>query len=336
LISKRLSTAVHMAVVAAAVICSIATTIALIREVPRISIWFADFTVFWTASSFPHPYDTQALTRAQQWLLPSNPYPRPFPYPPSALMLLKPLALLRYTAAIVVWTALGVTAFTAASALYGRKGLAFILSPLFPIAIITGQVSLFIGAAIATAVRLLGLQNILAGLLFGVVGAVKPQIAILVPVILVLGRYWSALLSAVIAGGVMLLASLMLGPNLWPEWVRSLPAFASQVLTPHFRTMNWAPGLWFAPIGACSVWYVFRTTTAPEIRLVSLVSGTCLCLPYIMNYDLVAMAPAAGVLLLRRDWESWVVGFFALGLLWFSPVIVAIGAPYLAYRRERP
>ena len=130
----------------------------------------------------------------------------------------------------------------------------------------------------------------------------------------------------------MVLTSLLLGPHLWVEWFKSLPAFAAQVLAPNYRVMNWAPGLWFAPIGVGSVWYVFRSTTVPEIRLVSLVSGTCLCLPYMMNYDLVAMTPAAGVLLFKRDWESWVVGFFALGLIWFSPIIVAAGAAYLAYR----
>jgi hypothetical protein len=334
LLSKPLPIAVRWFVICMAIFCSLATTISLLREIPRISIWFADFTVFWTASWFPNPYDVEALTRAQQWLLPPNPTHRPFVYPPTGLILIKPLSLLSYSAGIIVWTALGLAAFFAASATFGRKNIGFLLSPMFAFTIMTGQASLFIGAAIATSMTFLGTRDVIAGLLLGIIGAIKPQVAILVPMALLVGKHHTALVWAIVAGAAMILASLTLGPHLWVDWIQTLPGFAEQVLTPHFRVMNWAPGLWYAPVGIACVWYVFKSTTAPEIRLVSLVAGTCLCLPYMMNYDLVAMAPAASVLLFKRDWESWVVGFFALGLIWFSPIAVALGAPLLAYRAK--
>jgi hypothetical protein len=54
-----------------------------------------------------------------------------------------------------------------------------------------------------------------------------------------------------------------------------------------------------------------------------------------MNYDLVAMAPAATVLLLSRDWRAWLVSLFGFVVFWLSPFIVTLGAAYLASRYSR-
>jgi hypothetical protein len=129
--------------------------------------------------------------------------------------------------------------------------------------------------------------------------------------------------------------SLALGPHLWIEWFHSLGAFLDEVKGPAFRQPDIAPGLLFAPIGIASVWYVWTRTTGAELRLVALVGGTCLSVPYMMNYDLATMAPAAAVLLLHRDWRVWLIGFFIFAGFWLSPFFGSLGAAALASGKRR-
>lgn len=323
-----LSRYLQPALVALAVTTGVIATAGFAKHVLGV-VFFPDFTVFWTAARSPTPYDAVALTSAQQWALDPGAGLRPFAYPPSALLLLKPLSLLPYWPALIAWTVLGIAAFAAAAAAYGRKAILAVFSPMLGLSIIIGQLSLFLGAGLSGAVALVSRREVSAGILFGVVAAIKPQMAVLVPVALLAGSHWRGLAAAAATASLIVAASLLLGSSLWIDWIASLSGFSNQVLAAAFREMNLAPGLWFAPLGAGAVWYVWRTTLEPELRLVALVAGTCLCVPYIMNYDLVAMAPAASVLMLRKDWRGWIIGFFALAVIWLSPFVIAIGAVLL-------
>lgn len=321
----------HMAVLVLAIATSLIAMFSIAKSAGESHGVGADFSVFWTAARFADPYDAAALTNAQLWLLAPHPGLRPFAYAPSALLLIRPVGWLDYSAALALWTALGVTCFAAASGLYGRRGLLALAAPMLWLTILVGQASLFLGAALAAGVKLLESRPAVAGALFGVLGAAKPQIAILLPLALLCGRHWRALAAAVIAGSALILASLPLGLQLWVEWFNSLGAFTNQVLGADFQAMNMAPGIDFAPLGILSAGYVWTRTKRSELRLFAVAAGACLCVPYMGNYDLVAMAPAAGVLLLGRDWREWLVGFFGITILWFSPFLTVIGAAALAY-----
>ena len=299
---------------------------------PSSPLLFSDFTVFWSAARSPNAYDAGALTRAQKWLFPNGSALRPFAYPPSALLLLKPLGLLSFPTATALWTALGASCFAAATATYGRRAFLGLLSPMFALSALLGQASLFLGGALAAAVAELKTRPAVAGALLGLVGVTKPSLAILVLPALIVSRHWRALIAAIAAGAAVIAASLLLGPHLWVEWFKSLPGFLDQVEGRNFRAMNSAPGLIFAPVGILSVWYVWTHTERPDLRLLALVSGTCLCVPYMMEYDLVAMAPAAAMLLVGRDWRGWLVGCCGFIVFWLSPLIVALGTPFLVYR----
>jgi hypothetical protein len=219
--------------------------------------------------------------------------------------------------------------------LYGPRALLAWLAPMVGLSIIIGQSSLITGAALAAGVALVEKRPVVSGILFGVLGATKPQLAVLVPLALVCGRHWKPLLSAAICGAVIVLLSLLLGPQLWIDWFHSLGAFLDEVQGPAFRQPDIAPGLLLAPIGIASVWYVWSRTTRAEIRLVALVGGTCLSVPYMMNYDLATMAPAAAVLLLHRDWRVWLIGFFIFAGFWLSPFFGALGAAGLTRWKTR-
>lgn len=315
-----------------AALTGVLATYKVAEDASRAKLLFADFTVFWTAARFNDIYNAEAITHAQRWILPVETALRPFPYPPTGLLLIKPLGWFSYTTALVVWTALGIIAFALALRLYGKRGWLALLAPMVGMTVVVGQASLLLGAALAGGVALSKDRPVIAGALLGLLGAVKPQIAVLVPLALVCGRHWRALGTTVIVGASTIVASLLLGSHLWLDWLNSLNGFLQQVQDENFRHMNMAPGILFAPLGILAVWYVWTRTDKAELRLLALVAGTCLSLPYLMEYDLAAMAPAAAVLLLDRDWRAIIIGFFAFVVLWISPFIVAAGVAILVRR----
>lgn len=325
----------HFAIVAIAIAASVIATARMTAHLVAGGGLFADFAVFWTAARSDDVYNAQAITVAQQWIVGPSPVARPFVYPPSALLLLKPLGWIDYPVAVAVWMGGGILCFGGAIALYGRRALIAWLSPMVGLSIIIGQASLITGAALAAGVALVGKRPILSGILLGALGAIKPQLALLVPIALVCGRYWKALGAAAICGASILLLSLFLGPRLWIDWFHSLGGFLDEVQGPAFRQPDIAPGIWFAPIGVLCVAYVWTCTRRPELRLVALVGGTCLSIPYMMNYDLATMAPAAAVLLLNRDWRVWFIGFFVFAGFWLSPFFGALGGAVLTHWQKR-
>jgi hypothetical protein len=213
-------------------------------------------------------------------------------------LLLKPLRLLSYDVALYVWTAMGIAAFAAgALALNRRAILGFALLPV-GMALLAGQMSLFLAGALCGATALLSKNELAAGVLFGIVAAVKPQLAVLVPIALIAGSYWKAIAYSVATFSLLLLSSLSLGPHLWMDWIHSLPQFVQQTSQPPYRQLNIAHGPTYAPFGIALVAITFRYVRSPSIRLLALTFGTVLTVPYMLMYDLAAACPALASLLL--------------------------------------
>jgi len=296
----------------------------------------SDYTVFWTAARFEHVYNTVEFTRAQVSHIAPNLGQRPFPYPPTALLFIAPLRWLDFDSGVMVWTAIGITAFLFACRLYGRAGLLAIFAPMVALSVLAGQATLLIGAALSAAVALAERRPTLAGILFGLVGAIKPTMAALVPIALITTCNWKALVASVATGTSIFAISLAFGPSLWLEWVKSLPSFLVQVTSHGFRISNVAPGLWFAPLGLLSTIYVFRSSQRPEERLLALVSGTACCTPYMMGYDMAVVAPAGAALMLRRNPFAWVVGSLAFAFAFFHLIPeMALGISLLVAAQSR-
>ena len=331
----RVYRAGHVAMVAIALAASLIATARMAGHLASGGGLFADFAVFWTAARFDDVYNAQTITVAQEWIIGPSPIARPFVYPPSALLFMKPLQWLDYRSAIAIWMSCGIVSFGGAMWLYGRRALLAWFAPMVGLSIIVGQASLLTGAALAAGVALVEKRPILSGVLLGALGAIKPQLALMVPLALVGGRHWKPLVVAAACGATVVVASLLLGPHLWIDWFHSLGGFLDEVQGPAFRQPDIAPGLWFAPIGVVSVWYVWTRTVRPELRLAALVGGTCLAVPYMMNYDLATMAPAAAVLLLHRDWRVWLIGFFVFAGFWLSPFFGSLGAAALVHEQRR-
>jgi hypothetical protein len=293
-----------------------------------------DFLPLWTAGRMAwtepqHVYDFAAVTKAQEWLLPHLKWMRPYAYPPTALLFLAPFGALPFWPALTLWVGASFAAFAAAGARLAqrRTGLALLLmlcSPAVALAAVTGQTVVLATALATFAILELERRPRLAGVLLAFAAALKPQAALLAPAALLACGGFEALVSAALAGMLLVAASVAcFGLARWPEWLASLPAFQAVVestprlmqgvITPFGAAFElgltglpealWRAG--FALLGLVLAWRAFACSRDPAVRAAALGAGSLLATPYAMNYDGTLLAPAAVVLALRLDAPGW-------------------------------
>jgi hypothetical protein len=325
----------------AAVLLFVAISIALL--VPRLVDWpiSPDFTMLWAGARFavtrPHDtYDIAAVTAAQMSIRPPV-GPLPFPYPPSALPLMAPFGLLPFWPAYFAWTGLSALAFwTAAQRITWAPWLAF-ATPHMVLAVVLGQTTLWVGALLIWSVFWLRERPMLAGLLFGIAAAIKPQFAILVPVALLAGRHWTAVIGAVAGFAAMLILSLPFGVFLWPEWLTMIskhPAIVSgyglDVLgaTPMLALKVLGVPLYldvpFVILAVWLAWLAFRGSDVKKQVLV-LLTATLIASPYAIRYELAMLSPSLIDALLAGTARGLLIALplYCLNVLAIVPALIA-------------
>ena len=306
-----------------------------------------DFLPMWAAGHevFIHPhrvYDFVRLTHFEQPQFLHFPFRglRPFVYPPAALLLLAPLGAWPFPLANLAWTAVGLVAIIVAVSTQVKSPrvlivLAMVISPASLLVLVTGQVTFLIAAMGVTALLCLKTRPILAGVLFGLAGAIKPQAMVMLPVALIaLGAWRTVLVTALTAVAVAIVSAFTFGLHAWIDWLAALSRFGDWVMktpglvrgmiTPTAMGMNMrldpaALTVWrfgFA-IGAIAiVWTVFRKTEEPARRLTALFGGALFITPYAMHYDAALLAPATALMLTRRSQPGdWLLAVAASALL---------------------
>jgi len=264
--------------------------------------------MLWAGARFaiarPHDtYNVAAVTASQMSLRPAV-GPLPFPYPPSALPLLAPFGLLSFWHAYFLWTGLSALAFwTAARRIVSAPWLVFVM-PQMVLAIVLGQTTLWIGGLLIWGVLLLHDRPRLAGLLFGIAAAVKPQFAILVPVALLAGRHWRTIAGSVAGFSAMLLLSLPFGLFLWPDWLAMIGKHPSIVsgygldvlgATPLLALKVLGLPLWLdVPFVLLAIWLVWRAFRADDVKkqVLVLLAATLIASPYAIRYEVAMLAPS--------------------------------------------
>ena len=157
---------------------------------------------------------------------------RPWHYPPSFLIIVLPLSLFPYGISFALWIL---------STLYGYlwivrrivpHRLTFWLFLAFPPAInnlFYGQNGFLSTILLGGGLLLLDSRPFIAGLLLGIL-SYKPQLAILIPVALLAGRNWRALIGAAVSGISLALISLIVfGIATWKAFLNNIP-YATEVL----------------------------------------------------------------------------------------------------------
>lgn len=307
-----------------------------------------DFIPFWSASNLiwqgkpEAAYDPRQLGAIIQDLVDGEPPNYAWLYPPTALLVVMPLAALPYLPSLTTWLALTFCGYLSLlwSMVPSRRALVPILafSPVF-INLGHGQNAFLTTALLGWGLILLPRRPWLAGLLMGAL-IYKPHLGLLIPLALLASRNWSALAGASLAALGMIAASyLLFGEGVWiayldysrlPRlaleegvlpWPKMISAFAAARLLGASVPLAWALQGLVSLVAATLVWRVWRRSDQYWIKVAILPAAALLAPPLVWDYDalLLGISLAALVILGRRDgFLDWEIS--ALVWVWLTPL----------------
>ena len=303
-----------------------------------------DFVSFWTVSAALHHGEAAAiyqplhLAALEQPLTGRGDLFYAWAYPPIALLLVAPLALLPYLWSLAAWLLFGLGVYLQALWRILPRGLALAAGLAFPAVFITiahGQNALLSAGLVGTGLALLSAQPVAAGIALAAL-AFKPQLGILLPLALAAGGHWRAFASA--AATVALLAgatAALYGIATWQAFFAALPfthAMLDQGLVPYFKlqsifaaarlggaslTLAYAlQTLGSCAAAAATIW-AWRRPVRQGLKNAVLVLAGLLATPFVLDYDLTLLAlPIAWLVAEQKDgalpWEriALVAAFF--------------------------
>lgn len=251
-----------------------------------------DFSVYWRAASEP---------LSEVYL------PRPtlnFPYAPTMLLWIAPLALLPLGMSYAIWVGISIFAFVGACRMHLKYREICLALGSFPMVycLLNGQVATTLTALLIWACTTR--NRVAAGVAFAVIFSIKPQFVLMAPLLLLVRRDLGALVSFAISSVAIIAASVAaFGVETWESWLRALDHFHQIVIkngvlqvtiTPASAAELWGlPSLPFliggAAIGAL---VVIKCRQQPSLQQATAVAvGSLLASPYAIMYDFVAVMP---------------------------------------------
>jgi hypothetical protein len=265
-------------------------------------------------------------------------------YPPIFLLVAAPLALLPYAAALAAYVALGLVLYALLMRRVVPAPEGMVAALAFPGVFSNvghGQNGFLTLALLGFGLLQLERRPALAGALLGLL-AYKPQFAVLVPLALLAGGHWRALLAAAAsAGGAALLSLAIFGPASWDAffasaaltrgivleegatgWERIASVFAAARMLGAGVGAAYAAQAVAAVAAALSVAWLWRGRAPLRLKAAGLCAAIPLATPYLLDYDLIILAlPIAwlageGLATGFRPWEKPV-----LALAWLLPLI---------------
>ena len=312
----------------------------------------ADFSHYWVASSLAKAGDPAAVYNFQEFLAAQEAFfkvkfPLPWLYPPTYLLLVLPLALLPYLPALAVWLVVTLGAYLAVVRRIAPHPLTPWLALAFPGTFqnfFHGQNGFMSAALLGGGLLLLNRSPLTGGFLLGLL-SYKTHLWVLVPLALVAGRRWRALMAAVAAALAMVLASwLVLGQQVWIAYWHniSLPMKLleegflpmDKMVTIFSALLQFRTGLATAMVVqtvimiavGVAIFRLWHRETAFAVQASGLVLGILLFTPYCFSYDLMLLALPLAWLGWEGYTKEWLPGeqlFLALG--WTMPFIAIIG-----------
>ena len=292
-------------------------------------------------SGYSHLYDLGAQKLAIE-SLGTGFNPQPFISPPPLAWLATPLLVLPFEAALILWTVLllaclGLTWYLLAPGTgMARAAHLALLLGVFPVAfgVMVGQPGAWVAAALASAWWLMRHnRTVWAGVVLSLI-VLKPQLALLVPLSLLMSghaRTFGAWLVATLLMGLVVLA--LLGP----DGVARYRDVLAQTQTPDWDitrrySISGPLGLgWILTVTQVVVVAVTllaawrRRASGPELPMAAGIAGSLLVTPYLGFQDFL-MLILAGWLVMRGGATSWQGALLVVGyaLLQLSLVVLAI------------
>jgi hypothetical protein len=290
-----------------------------------------DFIGFWAASRFAlegHPswtYDPALQEAAIKALRPHADPGYPFFYPPTFLLLCLPLALLPYYAALAAW--LGASFLLLYTGLIRLLPQRWAILPIlaFPGSLINlghGQNGFLTAACLVWSVVLSPARPFLAGMCLGVL-VIKPHLILAAPVALLAGGRWRMIAGGIASGlGLCGLSWAVLGTASWRAFLTASPIARAvleqgqveygkyQSLFAGIRLLHGGVVLAYSLQGllaACVCLVLIRVCRVAAARPagVAFCAGTLLCTPYLLDYDLVCLAPVIAWVAAEAQLSGW-------------------------------
>jgi putative flippase GtrA len=266
-------------------------------------------------------------------------------YPPHVLLFLWPLGLLPYLPAFVLWTLAGFAVFLWAARTGGveREHLLFIaVAPAVAINVFIGQNGFFTAALLIAGLANLDRRPLISGVLLGIL-TIKPQLGLLLPVMLVLTGRWRVIVAAAATAAALVAATTWLyGPEIWTEYLtkvvpqqrllqehgeglvlRQVPsAFCAARLVGLSIGAAWALQMLVSAMVVATVAWTYWRRRDPVLSASLLVVAIFLVSPYTLNYDMVVIGWALALLRQRGDNEP--VDHYLIIVLWTLPATMVL------------
>ncbi len=276
-------------------------------------------------------------------------------YPPPTLLSVLPLAWMDFTTARYVWIAFGILVFlwAIAKTITPNPGLLAValFFPLVANNMVSSQNALLVAALAFGGLCLLERRPILAGVFIGLL-TIKPQLGILIPILLIAGGYWKSFAAAVVTTLVLALASLaMFGIDTWfaffhdmtsgaslaevelkDGWSKMLTPYAGarQLGVPHGAAMLFQGVVSLTLAVACFFWW--RRGDADFNWKVSMtLIASPLAVPYAQFYDIALIAAPFLLSILalpRLQNRRWVE--LGLAFTYLMPILLFHGSHFFA------
>ena len=289
-----------------------------------------DFLSFWAAGKIAGPaaYDIAAHA-AVEGAARGSPMRGllSFPYPPPFLLFLWPFGLVSYPAAFALWLVItgGLYAFVTKPAALGH--------PCVFINGLGGQIAFLTTALFVGGFKLIERNRMLGGAVLGCL-IIKPQIAALIPVALLAGRYWRSIFCAAASVVALLVSALLIfGAEAYAGFFAILPIYTNLLSSGSWDWNEVAsvfalarylglPNLLAITIhclvggaAALLVWRAWRRDDPEKLAVVA--SASLLISPYLFSYDCLLLAVPFLFLLERRPRRALLVWALALSpVLW--------------------
>lgn len=270
--------------------------------------------------------------------------PQPFISPPPLAWLVTPLTALPFTAALVIWTAVLIAALLWTWYLLAPgEGLARVAHLLlwvgvFPVAfgVMVGQPGALVAAAVATAWWLIRANRPLAaGLVLSLV-VLKPQLALLLPVALLVAGYRKTFAAWLLASAVIgVVALALLGADGVARYrdVLAQTQTAAWDITRRYSIsgplgLGWPLRVAEIAVLAVTVAAAWRGRKSPERVIAAGIAGSLLFTPYLAFQDFL-MLVIAGWLLIRSGATTVQVAILVVGYALLELVLVVLAVPIL-------
>ncbi len=282
-----------------------------------------------------------------------------FSYPPSVLPLLAPLGALGYGTALYLYSAVSLgLAAVLGWWLSGRQRMGALLmaaSPGLLVTVFFGHPDMILAALLVPGLLLMQRRPVIAGFLFGL-ATVKPQLGVVIALVLVARLNWRAITAALVSVGVLVGLSVVLyGTEPWLAYFHAIAPFEDGVprliydrhlfyFTPTaFAVFAWLR-LSFASAldlqlacgaaAAATALYIWMKTRDEALRTLAVLLATALLLPYVNVYDLTVVTLAQVVFLFRSP-SALQMARPLHAVLWcvpaLSPILAIAGAPLGAF-----